>query len=229
MPLLENWEFDVDVDMVLRGQGVDPEVIRRNRPALAAYAEEAIVEGMPLLDPRVVYREYAVLGVEHDRLLLEGGASLRGPLVVQHLATAERVVIMLCTIGARLEEHASQVSNEDMLRGLALDGVGSAAAEALATAACKQFEEQAAEQGLHATLPLNPGMEGWSVEEGQAQIFALLDSAEAGVTLSAGVMMIPRKSLSLVLGFSRQAAAPARPCDYCTLRESCRYQKHSIA
>jgi len=210
--------------MVLRGQGADPAAIRRKSRALVAYAEQAIVEGLPLLEPAVTYRDLAIERLQHERLLLAGGGSLSGSLVAEHLGPAERLVVVLCTVGSRLEDHASIVLAEDLLRGLALDGVGSAAAEALATAACKHFEDQAAAEGLQPTLPLNPGMIGWPLAEGQAQIFALLDGSEVGITLTPGYMMIPRKSISLVLGLSRNRAPAGRTCDYCSLRESCRYQ-----
>lgn len=39
-------KLDVDVDMVLRGQGADPAVIRQRRPCLVALARQALVEGM---------------------------------------------------------------------------------------------------------------------------------------------------------------------------------------
>lgn len=224
MSILREWNLSIDEDMVLRGQGADPSAVRRRRPALVAYAQEAIAEAMPLLEPAVAYRVLAVEGLQHERLLLAGGGRLTGPLVAEHLGGAERVVAMLCTVGRRLEEHAVDVSAQDPLRGLALDGVGSAAAEALATAACRHFEAQAASEGLYPTLPLNPGMLGWPVEQGQSELFALLDGAPAGITLTSSQMMIPRKSVSLVLGLRPERSPSARPCDYCHLRESCRYQ-----
>ncbi len=227
MPLLRDWELNLDVDLVLRGQGADPAVIRARRPALAAAAEQALHEGLPLLDPSVAYAVYPAEGLRHERLSLQDDRHLAGPLIAQHLGAAEEVVIIVCTIGDQLEQRVTDVMPSDPVRALALDGFGSAAAEALAAAACSRFEQEAAIRGLQTTIPLNPGMVGWPVAQGQQQIFSLVDAQQAGVTLTGGGMMIPRKSISLVLGLGKDVRAQGKPCDFCNLRQTCRYQEHN--
>jgi hypothetical protein len=39
-------------------------------------------------------------------------------------------------------------------------------------------------------------------------------------------MMVPRKSISFVLGIGQDLAGPRRACDLCSLHETCRYQDH---
>ena len=225
MPLLRDWDLSLDVDQVLRAQGADPAVLRARRPALVDAAEQALQEGLAYLAPVAAYRELAVESLRHERLFLTGGV-LTGPLVAQHLRSAQQVVVLACTIGDALERVISEAMSEDPVRGLALDGLGSAAAEGLAAAAAAHFEDQARAQGLHTTIPLSPGMVGWPVEEGQAEIFSLVDGGEAGISLTSGGMMVPRKSISLVLGVGKDVAAEGRSCDFCNLRETCRYQDH---
>ena len=108
--------------------------------------------------------------------------------------------------------------------GLALEGVGSAAVEALANAACNYFEEKAHEENLGSTIPLSPGMIRWSVEEGQPQIFKLLDTDEIGVSLTTSYLMLPRKTLSMVIGIGADIKAGGKTCDYCQMNETCVYQ-----
>lgn len=225
MPTLGGLEIAFDADAVLRGQGADPAVLRQRSPDLVQLAEQALQEGLPLLEPQVAYRRCAVEQMRHERLLLEGGGFLSGSLIAQHLGGAREVIVLVCTVGAALEEYASEVMRDDILRGLALDGVGSAATEALANAACLHFEREAQAAGLQTSIPLSPGMLGWTVDEGQPQIFSLIDGGEIGVTLTESAVMIPRKSLSMVLGIGPQMVA-GRTCDFCTLRETCRYQEH---
>jgi len=225
MPLLRDWDLPLDVDQVLRAQGADPAVLRARRPALVDAAEQALQEGLAYLAPVAAYRELAVESLRHERLFLTGGV-LTGPLVAQHLRSAQQVVVLACTIGDALERVISEAMSEDPVRGLALDGLGSAAAEGLAAAAAAHFEDQARAQGLHTTIPLSPGMVGWPVEEGQAEIFSLVDGGEAGISLTSGGMMVPRKSISLVLGVGKDVAPEGRACDFCNLRETCRYQDH---
>ena len=130
MPVLHDFELVLAADDILRAQGGDPAVIRSRRPFFVYIAEEALVEGMPLLRPTVGYRQLPVKGLTHESLVLYDDSTLSGSLIGQHLASASQVVVVICTVGHELEERAAQVMASDFQYGLALDGVGSAAAEA---------------------------------------------------------------------------------------------------
>lgn len=226
MELLRDWNLKLDVDQVLRGQGADPAVIRQRSPALVQAAAWALAEGVPLLQPVVLAQDLGVEKVTHEKLRLEGGGTLSGSLIIQHLATARRVVVLLCTIGPQLETVVSELIQSDTVLGLALDGVGSTAVETLATQASSMFEERARAHGWQTSIPLSPGMLGWDVDPGQRQVFALLDSTQVGVRLTSSYMMSPNKSLTLVLGMGEDLTIQGRTCDFCSLKETCRYQDH---
>jgi len=226
MPLWETENLDIDVDAVLRGQGANPVIIRKRSPRLVEAAERALKEGETLLEPLTLYRQLDVNELRHEQLVLENGLSLSGNLVSTHLGSAERVVLILCTIGEALETYASDVSPSDIVYGLALDGVGSAAVEALANTACHHFERQAEEQGLHSSIPISPGMVGWPVEKGQPEVFSILEPAQVNASLSEYGLIKPRKSLTMVLGFGKKMKTAGRTCDFCAMRETCRYQDH---
>jgi hypothetical protein len=232
MPVLNQWEFSLTPDEVLHSQGADPQVIKLRRPSLVKITENAIATGTSLLEPQVLYEEYPVKGFVHERLVLDAGSvisnkpSLSGPLVAQHLARAQSVIVMVCTIGGLLDEMVSSLFKVDPSLAVALDGVGSAAVESLAIQACNYFEAQAKSAGLNTTMPLNPGMVGWAVDQGQPQIFSLLDSEAIKVTLNESCMMTPNKSLSMVLGVGMDVSAVGTSCDYCSLKGVCKYQNH---
>lgn len=232
MPILNQWEFSLTSDEVLRSQGADPQAIRQRRPSLVKITEDAIAKGIPQLQPQVLYEEYSIKGLVHERLELVASSlssrkpSLSGQLVAQHLARAQSVIIMVCTIGNLLDEMVSSLFKVDSSLAIALDGVGSAAVESLAIQACNYFEAQAKSAGLNTTMPLNPGMVGWPVDQGQLQIFTLLDSESIQVTLNESCMMTPNKSLSMVLGVGVDVSAVGISCDYCSLKGVCKYQNH---
>lgn len=226
MTVLREWSLQLDVDHVLRGQGTDVSQIRARSQRLVRAAEQALQVGLPLLSPAVAYQRAAVRRLRHERLELEGGGSLTGPLIAQHLVGASEVVALVCTIGGDLDNLIARILPEDPVRGLALDGLGSAAVEALAVQASNHVESEALARGWRASLPLSPGMIGWPIEVGQPQVLGLVDAASIGVHLTSGGMMVPRKSISLVLGLGPNLEARGKACDYCSLRETCRYQDH---
>jgi len=226
MKIDRDWNLTLTVDQVLRGQGADPERIRARRPALVKTAEWALQEGLPLLEPVVMVRELSVKALRHERLQLEEDGHLSGSLIAQHLAGARRVAIMVCTIGGQLEAISGEMMSTDPVLALGLEGVGTSAVELLATQAISRLEAAAHAEGLQSSIPLSPGMIGWSVEVGQPEIFSLVDAGQIGVHLNGSAMMVPRMSLSQVLGFGLEMNLQGRSCDYCNLNQTCRYQDH---
>jgi hypothetical protein len=225
---LTGWQLEIDADMVLRGQGADPAVVRQRRPQLVKIAQQALTDGMQLIQPSAVYRILAVQNLRHETMLLEGGAKLTGALIAEQLAQAQQVALMICTLGKALEDRISVLMHSDPLLAFALDGFGTVAMESLGAALCSKLEADAREHGSYASIPLNPGIIGWPVEVGQPQIFSLLDTSCIGVILNESFQMIPRKSTSMILGISSSPFNAGRTCDFCGLRETCRYQNREM-
>ena len=224
-PAMPLWLDGLDADSVLRAQGADAARVRARSPRLVAIAQRTVREGVPLLDPRLTYCLLEVRLRETGRIVLEGGRTLTGALVARVLAGATSVAVVAATIGGRLESRASRMFGLDLPYALALDGLGSCAVQALSLSARSLVRELARREGLRATSPVSPGMEGWPLEVGQEEIFRLLDPAVSGVRLSSGGWMLPRKSLSMVFGLGAAGADAGEVCDTCTSRNACRYRK----
>ncbi len=232
MPVLTHWEISLDVRQVLRAQGADPDVLLKRNPLFFSMAEKAIALGTSLLHPRVLFDQYKVKNFRHQTLELiqpssiNGRFVLSGQLIAEHLAHAESVLLMICTLGPELERMVSSLFQTDPLLSLSLDAAGSAAVEILAIQACNHFEKQFKEYGMHVSMPLNPGMVGWPLSVGQPEIFSLLDFEQIGVTLNESWMMLPNKTLSVALGVGKELSQSGSACQYCSLNGVCQYQQH---
>jgi hypothetical protein len=223
MDYLDEFQLSLAVDDILRGQGGDPQVIRNRKPLLVQVAERVRLDGVSLLHPVALTQKITVRSHRHELILLEGGGALTGPLVTSHLAGAQCVVVAVCTIGSELEETVSHWLSKEPLDGLALDGLGNAAVEILAQQVCAHIAQQAKAEGLQASTPLSPGNPEWPVEVGQPQIFSLIDPTHAGITLTSGGMMLPKKSESFIVGLGLEMSQ-TNLCEVCSLKETCRYQ-----
>ena len=225
MPVRRDWALSPDVDMILRAQGADPAKLRARGSPAVAIAEQALAEGMSLLEPAVAYAYLPVKEVKHDRLLLGGGdLHVSGALIGEHLPAATEVVALVCTIGPRLEARASGCFPDDPALGVALDSLGSTAVDLLGSQACSWVDENAASRGMQTTIPLSPGLLGWAVRQGQSQLFATVDSAAIGVHLSEGYMMVPHKSTSMLIGIGRDVRHMGDACDYCSMSATCSHR-----
>ena len=138
----------------------------------------------------------------------------------------DSVAVGLCTIGAALEAESQRcVERGDLLDGVIYDGFGSAAAEAAADTLNEVVCAHAAVQELHAARRVSPGYGGWDVKW-QAQLIGALPAAQLGITLTPGMMMVPRKSVSFAVALHNECGASAGAgdrCDSCSL-EQCRFR-----
>lgn len=224
MDALTERRLAITAEDVLRVQGADPERIRTRNPAVWSTTQRAILHGSTLLEKSAVHREYRVTGLLHQKVWLTDRRSLSGPLISRYFATARDVWVVACTIGSKLEEAASTHYSSDPAFAYALDSYGTLSIEAFVTDICHRIDALAASQGFKATMPLCPGMEGWPVEEGQRQLFRALDQRDSPITLTGSSQMLPRKSASLVIGVGPDVDAEGRPCDFCSVRTTCKHQ-----
>ncbi len=226
---LSDWKLNIDVDMVLRGQGADPAVVRRRRPRLIEIAGQALEEGLTLIKPAVVYRILPVKYMRHEVFHLASGGKLTGAPLVQHLAGSQKIAFIVCTLGSALEQRVSALLPMDSSYAFALDGFGTVALEALGMETCAKLEIGFRADGFFTSIPLSPGINGWSVGVGQSQIFSLIDAAQIGISLNESAQMVPHKSTSMILGVNSSPYIAGRTCDFCNMKETCRYQNQEVS
>jgi hypothetical protein len=216
--------FQVSVEDILRAQGANPEMIRVRRPAILEMTEKAIQLGLLKAAPRGWLKVVDVSGTHHDRFILANGLVIKGDLVMKQLGGATRIVFALATLGIALDEQISVSMQEDASFGFTLDTVGSFLAEALGQRLEEQIRSETAFQGQPVSLALSPGLVGWPVDEGQPQIFKVIQPDPELIRLSASAQMTPRKSISFIMGIGCPAGS-GTPCDFCDLRERCPNRK----
>lgn len=227
MPVINNIPLTIDIEQVLRRQGIQDGL--KLQPHLMVLLRELLSTADEFLEPAIAYESYAITGVHHDRLCLENGTVLGGSLLSSLLSRARELSAVVCTIGPRLEEEATACfDSHEPLRGLLLDGIGSAAVDCLAQEACQLINGEALSRGYKASSPLSPGMSGWPVSE-QWPLFQLVPAEQIGVHLTPSAMMIPRKSISMVIGIGPDMPTwkQAEVCDRCSLKETCSHKVHA--
>jgi hypothetical protein len=140
---------------------------------------------------------------------------------------ADRVGIGLATIGPRIEaEVIRSGQGVGTLDALLLDAVGSAAAEAAADALNSEICSEARRLGLYAATRVSPGYGRWEIHS-QPRLLALLRAEEIGVSLTEGMMMVPRKSVSFAANLLAQPPADRAGdsrCSRCGMR-NCAYKE----
>jgi hypothetical protein len=215
-------QVSLEVTHILEGQGIPP---AKASPAVVAVAQEVLAEARSLLAPAALYTLLPVRAVEHEQILLDGGAVFAGPLAARVLAGASEAVAAVCTIGPALEERSAALFAAGYpLQGLAMDGAGTAAIRLLAGAVGVRICDEATARGLRVGMSADPGQEGWPITQ-QRVLFDLLPAEKIGVRLTDSCLMLPRKSVSFVVGLGPDMRADAVPCDFCSKRERCHWRR----
>ena len=213
----------LDVDAVLAGQGCDAHMPASRRARLVEAAQRALAAGPDLVTPRLVFDAARVTAFGRDEVHLAGGR-LRGEAPWLRLRGATRIVATVATLGPRLETEVSRLMDADPLLALALDGYGTAALNDMVHNVCGRFRDEALSAGERTTPPLSPGMDGWPLAQGQRELFSVVDASAIGVALTESSLMLPRKSISVVVGIGAEVEQSGRQCDWCSMRERCRFR-----
>lgn len=218
--IIRGLELKLEVDHVLRGQGIDPS---RASSRIREAASEILEEVNALIEPAAIIINLPVHDFQHQSIFFEGG-HFEGPLVSQALAGASEVSLALCTIGPKLEEQMEELMATDMVKGLAFDGAGTAAIGLVSYAIRNKIVSEAESRGLKMGMKAQPGQEGWPIEQ-QRVLFGILPAEQIKVRLTESCLMIPRKSVTFVIPFGKDLCEDAVPCDFCSKRDRCQWRK----
>lgn len=214
----DNLQIELVPDDILIGQGIDP---AKASALLNRTAAEILDEANSLLKPAALYGTLPVTDFQHEEITFAGG-TFSGSLVARAFAGASKLTLALCTIGSELEERTAELMNADMIHGIALDGAGTAAVGKLSRMIKEEIVYNAEKNGFKAGMKANPGQEGWPIWQ-QQTFFSLVPAEKIGVTLNKSCLMIPRKSVSFVIGYGERMCAESVPCDFCSKREECQW------
>jgi hypothetical protein len=179
-----------------------------------------------LLEPTAAYEYYAVRSMSGSQISLEGDKAIRGQLLPAVFPEAKELAPVVIAIGPELEKQVTDYSKSgEILRGMILDGIGSAAVDSLVREVLRRIGNEVSSRGYEISSPVNPGMPGFPLTE-QWNLLRLVNADEIGVRLTASGVLIPRKSTSMVIGIGPQMTkwTRAEVCARCSLRETCHYR-----
>lgn len=194
-----------------RGTPVEPRLLEQIR-ALMDQAERGV-------QPHVAVSRFAM---ERDGRLAGTVLIPQGRDVGQLLSGCHEAVLLAATLGAGSERMLLKAQARSSEEAVLLDAVLSAAIEAVCDAQEAALRDALWQQRLYLTDRFSPGYGDMPLGQTK-EICAVLDANRAiGLTVSASSIMIPRKSVTAILGVSR-APVRRRPsgCAACSMRGQC--------
>lgn len=178
-------------------------------------------------DERLVDASYSYCIVPLDapaaELLHVGGERLFAPWLLPASGELTAICCGVCTLGPNFERRSSELfAGRQASLAMALDELGNELLFAVSRRAQDRMQADAARRGLSMAGELRPGDPGLALDA-QAAVLRLAQAETIGISLSAGGLMHPVKSCSMVLGMGIDLPAVQwSRCDHCPTRDKCR-------
>lgn len=171
--------------------------------------------------PRVLWRLFDLLP---DGTLAGTGYRPGGQDIRDHLRGCGQVVLMAATLGTEAEALIRRAQKRDMADAVILDAVGSAAIENVCDNLCADLTETLSPRRL--TDRFSPGYGDLPLSD-QETIFRILElERRIGVSLTAGGLMIPQKSVTAFIGVADEPPEQRRRgCENCAHFQDCAFRK----
>ncbi len=217
MFILNSIPITLDVKAILRGQGVQPD---KADPKLFADAAAILEEAQELVSPRALFSVFKVRDYHHQIVELEDGGFFEGKLAVRTLAGSREVALGICTIGSAIDNRSEELFRRDPVKAMALAGAAIAALRSASEAMLQEIRDFASEKGWGSGMRAQPGQEGWPIEQ-QKVIFDRLPAEKIEIKLTESSLMIPKSSVSSVVGLGPDMHPEGVACDFCSKRKNC--------
>lgn len=227
MPVVDHFEFKLDVSSALKRKGILAGERRRSN-ALREIRDSLSAEQAALLRSLYVYDFFPVEERLERGYVIGKGRLLESKAAFKAFRGAGLVALLVYTIGPLLEERAQEYRlGNQHLESMVLDAFGSLAVSEVGRVAYEEVRRLAEGKGLKASVPLNPGTTHWPMA-GQRVFFDLLPLAEAGFTLDPAGFIHPRHTISMAIGLGDDVLTPEQgsSCDFCADPDLCRRSDH---
>ena len=200
------------------GQKLEADFIAQLHRCMAAVAESA--------KPRAVYRRFTLEG----SALKEAALTLEGEDAARRLSGCHGAIVVAATVGVETERLVMRAQLASPADALIMDACASAATENI----CDNFEADLRREleagGEYLTARFSPGYGDFPISQ-QREILAAVNAGRAaGITLTETNIMIPRKSVSAIMGISKAPTGETnRGCGGCALYETCAFRKEGTS
>ena len=187
---------------------------------LADECEQALLK---VIKPRYVYKVFDIEQVENGVSLKNTTLILEGKDIKEHLKECSKCVLMCATVSADVDKLIRTYEATDMAKAFVADSLASVAVEQV----CNYAEEEIKGllDGYNFTWRFSPGYGDFPIDIQQKFVEILDASKRIGVNTTENMSLVPRKSVTAVIGLSKSEISKGkRGCVSCNMRDGCEYR-----
>jgi len=217
--LAANNDISIDRQQVLSQIGYDDDYKPSAR--ITSLVNDYIDNYHDFLAPSYSYTFRNIMSVEGNRVDIGDSIFLESTVVSRLLERCEIVAVFALTIGSHLEDMVAYLSESGLvLQATVLDAIGSGVAENLAHHIEDRIAELVGAGGFVISRRFSPGYCDWDVEQ-QGMVFRAMNGDTAGIQLTDSMLMMPRKSVSGIIGIGMPGndIEKYNPCITCSEKD----------
>lgn len=176
--------------------------------------------------PRYYYVRFNIKMAEKGVALLGTDIVFRGRDIAAHLKGAEAIALMAVTIGHECERKLMQLEASSMTDAICFNSAAIALTEAAADRCQSELAALYRRDGYYINARYSPGYGDFPLSQ-QSEVLRLLNAGpRLGITLTEGDLMLPRKSVTAVLGLFKDEQERRTSCESCVMRETCDFRRN---
>jgi len=206
-------DIEIDRQRVLLSIGYRTN--RKPSVRVGSVVDEHIETAHQLMEPAYSYIIKDIEAVRRSCVFLDGSIVFESEVMARLMEQCKMVTVFLVTIGSRLEKMVLRLGEDGLvLESAVLDAIGSVATEMVAEFVYGRVEEVAHAQGLCVSRRFSPGYCDWAIRQ-QKMIFRAMNGNSMGIRLTKECLMLPRKSISGIIGIGPRQMKNYNPCKTC--------------
>lgn len=191
---------------------------------IIALTDQCESELISVIKPRFVYKVFDIEHSDNGVVVNNTSLILKGKDISDHLKDCERCVLMCATVSIDVDNLIRKYEAQDMTKAVIADCLASAAIEQVCNEAEKEIKSAVGEYNF--TWRFSPGYGDFPLEIQRDFIDVLDAQKRVGVNVSESLIMIPRKSVTAVIGVSeKEISKGRRGCVCCNMKDRCAYRK----
>ena len=211
----------IDRSEAFRYMGHRGGALPENLTALADDCEQRLLSAVT---PKFVYALFDIEHTENGVAVSGTPLTLKGRDISAHLADCEKCVLFAATLGAGADAVIRGYESAAMEKAVIADCMASAAIEQV----CDQAEAEIREKlpHKHFTWRFSPGYGDLPLDVQHDFLNVLNAQKRIGLTVTESLILIPRKSVTAVIGISeREIPKGHRGCAVCNIKDVCELRK----
>lgn len=215
----------ININEALRYMGCDPASADE---VLTEKVKKCADELLKVIRPTYVYKIFDIEETDEGIAVSGTGLVMTGNSIKQHLKGCYAIAAMAVTLSAHADRYIRMAEVSDMAQALIADSLCTAAAEQVCDAAESEIRA-ALPEGTYMTWRFSPGYGDLPLEI-QPHFLRILNTEKLiGLTANESLIMLPRKSVTAIIGLSKGPIEKKRAgCASCSMNKTCPYRKRGV-